>query len=286
MSTIASTAVSVGGHVDGHGRRLTDQVALVTGAGSSGGFLGTGAATSLLLAAQGATVGVLDTSRARAEHTSSLIEAEGGRPVTLVADLTDEAAVRAAVDALAEEAGRLDVVVNNAAISGGAPVETARTADWDRVFAVNTRGTMLVCRAAAPHLRRSGGGSIVNVASVAALRGFGSGAYGASKGAVLSLTTDLAYSLGRDGIRVNCVVPGHLHTPMGDQGGERGRELRRRANLLGTEGDAWDVAWTVLFLAGPESRWITAATLPVDAGTTAATGLGMSARMTEGNGAG
>lgn len=282
MSAIsnAGATVTVGGHVDGHGTRLTDRVALVTGAGSVGGFLGTGAATALLLAAQGATVGVLDTSPERAEHTSALIQAEGGRAMTLVADLADQAAVQSAVNTLAERTGRLDVVVNNAAITGGAPVETADATDWDRVFAVNTRGTMLVCQAAAAHLRRSGGGSIVNVASVAALRGFGSGAYGASKGAVLSLTTDLAYSLGRDGIRVNCVVPGHLYTPMGDQGGERGRELRKRANLLGTEGDAWDVAWAVLFLAGPESRWITAAVLPVDAGTTSATGLAMLARMT------
>jgi len=273
------SGIAIGGHVDGHGRRLAGRVALVTGAGSAGGFLGTGAATALLLAAQGATVGVLDTSKERAEHTGALIEADGGHAVTLVADLTDEVAVRSAVDTLARQAGRLDVVVNNAAISGGAPVETARIEDWDRVFAVNTRGTMLVCQAATAHLRRSGGGSIVNVASVAALRGFGSGAYGASKGAVLSLTTDLAYSLGPDGIRVNCVVPGHLYTPMGDQGGEQGRELRRRANLLGTEGDAWDVAWAVLFLVGPEARWITAATLPVDAGTISETGLGMLARL-------
>ena len=275
----ADADIRVGGHADGRGTRLAGRVVLVTGAGSTGGFLGTGAASALLMAAQGATVGVLDASKQRAEHTSALIESEGGRAVALVADLTDEAAVRSAVDALAERTGRLDIVVNNAAITGGAPVETAETADWDRVFAVNTRGTMLVCRAATAHLRRSGGGSIINVASVAALRGFGSGAYGASKGAVLSLTTDLAYSLGRDGIRVNCVVPGHLYTPMGDQGGEQGRELRKRANLLGTEGDAWDVAWTVLFLAGPESRWITAATLPVDAGATSATGLAMLERM-------
>ncbi|SES48128.1 NAD(P)-dependent dehydrogenase, short-chain alcohol dehydrogenase family [Streptomyces sp. yr375] len=269
-----------GGHLDGHGTRLTGTAALVTGAGSAGDFLGTGAATALLLAAQGAAVGVLDADAARAEHTRTLIEKDGGRAFALPADLTDEAAVGAAVDELAARAGRLDIVVNNAGISGEGGISTVTRAGWDRVFAVNVTGAMLVARAARPHLVRAGGGSVVNVSSIAALRGFGSGAYGASKGALQSLTTDLAHDWGPDGIRVNCLVPGHLFTPMGDHGGEPGRELRRRANLLGTEGTAWDLAWAALFLAGPESRWITGAVLPVDAGTTTATVLGLLSRMT------
>lgn len=267
-----------GGHLDGHGERLTGRTALVTGSGSTGGFLGTGAATALLFAAQGATVGILDADPARAEHTRVLVEKDGGRALALTADLADEDAVQEAVDQLAERAGRLDVVVNNAGISG----DDGTRAGWDRVFAVNVTGAMLVARAAHPHLVRAGGGSVVNVSSVAALRGFGSGAYGASKGALHSLTVDLAYAWGPDGIRVNCLVPGHLHTPMGDRGGAEGRELRRRANLLGVEGTAWDLAWAALFLAGPESRWITGAVLPVDAGTTTATVLGMLPRVTGG----
>ncbi|WP_234442714.1 SDR family NAD(P)-dependent oxidoreductase [Streptomyces sp. FxanaA7] len=107
----------------------------------------------------------------------------------------------------------------------------------------------------------------------------GSGAYGPSKGALQSLTTDLAYSWGPDHIRVNCLVPGHLHTPVGDHGGAEGRRMRSAANLLGLEGTAWDLAWAVLFLACVESRWITGAVLPVDAGTTTATVLGMLPRM-------
>ncbi|MET7841356.1 SDR family NAD(P)-dependent oxidoreductase [Streptomyces sp. NPDC005356] len=272
-------AVGVGGHTDGRGTRMAGTAALVTGAGSEGDFLGTGAAIALLLAAQGATVGILDISAERAEHTRKRIEDNGGRAIVLTADITDEASAHAAVDEFASQAGRLDAVVNNAGISGDGGIRGTSRAGWDRVFALNVTGAMQVARAAHPHLVRSGGGSVVNISSIAAMRGFGSGAYGPSKGALQSLTTDLAYDWGPDGIRVNCLVPGHLHTPIGDHGGEEGRRLRSAANLLGTEGTAWDLAWAALFLACAESRWITGTVLPVDAGTTTATVLGMLPRI-------
>lgn len=264
-------------HPDPRGTRLAGHAIVVAGAGSSGDFLGTGAATAVLLAAQGARVGVLDRDPARARHTAELAEDQGGTAEALVADVADEAALTAAVDAFAARAGRLDGVVANTAISTAGPGATTETQRWIEVLSVNLIGTHNLARAAHPHLVAGGGGSIVTVSSVAANRGFGSGAYGASKGGIQSLTVDLAYQWGRDGIRVNCLVPGHLHTPIGDIGGEAGRAARRAANLLGTEGDAWDVAWAALFLLGPESGWITAAVLPVDAGTTAATALGMAA---------
>ncbi|MFJ7996532.1 SDR family NAD(P)-dependent oxidoreductase [Streptomyces sp. NPDC096310] len=269
----------VGGHTDGHGTRLLGKAVLVTGAGSAGGLPGTGAATAMLLAAQGATVGILDIDADRADHTRKRIEGSGGRALALAADITDEASARDAVDEFADRAERLDVVVNNAGISGEGGVMGSSRAGWDQVFALNVTAAMQVARAAHPHLVRGGGGSVVNISSIAALRGFGSGAYGASKGALQSLTTDLAYTWGPDHIRVNCLVPGHLHTPIGDHGGEEGRLLRRSANLLGIEGTAWDLAWAVLFLAGEESRWITGTVLPVDAGTTTATVLGMLPRV-------
>jgi NAD(P)-dependent dehydrogenase (short-subunit alcohol dehydrogenase family) len=134
---------------------------------------------------------------------------------------------------------------------------------------------MLMSRRVVPHLRASGGGAIVNLSSIAGMRGIGSGAYGPSKAGVIGLTYDLAYSLGRDHIRVNCVAPGHLYTPMGDQGGPELRDRRRRAGLLATEGTAWDAAWAALFLASDEARWITGVVLPVDAGTSASTALGL-----------
>ncbi|WP_329061626.1 SDR family NAD(P)-dependent oxidoreductase [Amycolatopsis sp. NBC_01480] len=265
------TSTEPGGYLDGRGNRLAGLGALVSGAGSSGDFLGTRAATAALFAVQGALTGVLDVSPERAAATCELIKRHGGTAIALTADITDADAVRAAVEAFTAAAGRLDVVVNNTGISAG---------EWDQVFAVDAKGTMLVSEAAHPHLVRSPAASVINVSTVAALRGFGGGAYAASKGAVLSMTTDYAYRWGPDGIRVNCLVPGHLNTPIGNQGGAGAREARRKANLLGTEGDAWDLAWAALFLAGPESRFITGVTLPVDAGTTMATGLAMLGRRT------
>ncbi|MFE9708308.1 SDR family NAD(P)-dependent oxidoreductase [Streptomyces sp. NPDC005930] len=258
---------------------MAGRAALVTGAGSSGDFLGTGAATATLLAAQGATVGILDIDTDRAEHTRKRIEELGGQAIALTADITDEEAARAAVDDFADRAGRLDAVVNNAGVSGEGPVLRTSRAGWDRVLALNVTGAMQVARSAYPHLVRGGGGSVVNISSIAALRGFGSGAYAASKGALQSMTVDLAYSWGPDRIRVNCLAPGHLHTPIGDHGGEEGRRMRGAANLLGVEGTAWDLAWAVLFLVSPEARWITGTVVPVDAGTTTATVLGMLPRM-------
>ncbi|MEU1365528.1 SDR family NAD(P)-dependent oxidoreductase [Streptomyces sp. NPDC005803] len=277
----ATQVFEIGGHTDGHGTRMTGRVALVTGAGSSGDFLGTGAATAMLLAAQGATVGVLDIDTGRAEHTRKRIEDSGGRAVALTADITDEEAARTAVDDFAVQAGRLDVVVNNAGISGEGPVVRTTRTGWDKVFALNVTAAMQVARSAYPHLVRGGGGSVINISSIAAQRGFGSGAYAASKGALQSMTIDLAYSWGPDNVRVNCLVPGHLHTPIGDHGGEEGRRMRRAANLLGVEGTAWDLAWAVLFLASAESRWITGTVVPVDAGTTTATVLGILPRFTD-----
>lgn len=269
----------VGGFADGAGTRMSGKAAVVTGAGSAGDFPGTGSATAMLLAAQGATVGILDIDAERAEHTRRLIEDHGGRAHALTADITDEEAAREAVDAFAAQAGGLHAVINNAGISGEGGITATSRAGWDRVFALNVTGAMQVARAAHPHLVRSGGGSVVNVSSIAAQRGFGSGAYGASKGALQSMTTDLAYTWGRDRVRVNCLVPGHLYTPIGAHGGEAGRCMRQGANLLGLEGTAWDLAWAALFLAGPESRWITGTVLPVDAGTTTTTVLGMLPRM-------
>ncbi|GDY54339.1 hypothetical protein SVIO_049620 [Streptomyces violaceusniger] len=187
----------VGGYADGRGTRMAGRAALVTGAGSAGDFLGTGAATAMLLAAQGATVGILDVDGDRAAHTGERIESSGGRAIPLTADITDEDAAQAAVDGFAARAGRLDAVVNNAGIADEGGLTATTRAGWDRVFALNVTAAMQVARAAHPHLVRGGSGSIVNISSIAALRGFGSGAYGASKGALQSLTIDLAYAWGR-----------------------------------------------------------------------------------------
>jgi NAD(P)-dependent dehydrogenase (short-subunit alcohol dehydrogenase family) len=258
------------------GRRLGDRVAIVTGAGTSGALPGTGVAIAALFARQGAQVGVVDISAERAANTVELIESLGGRCLPVVADITQSENCELAVRQVVERFGRLDILVNNAAISGGGgDANTIDEVAWDRVIALDLNAVMLMSKSSVPHLRAAGGGAIVNLSSIAGMRGMGSGAYAAAKGGVIGLTYDLAYSYGRDGIRVNCIAPGHLYTPMGNQGGEELRDRRRRAGLLGTEGTAWDAAWAALFLASEESRWITGVVLPVDAGTTSSTALGL-----------
>ncbi|MGY1743605.1 MULTISPECIES: SDR family NAD(P)-dependent oxidoreductase [unclassified Blastococcus] len=261
------------------GSRLAGRVAVVTGGGSEGEFLGVGAATAILFAAQGARVAVVDVSRERAECTRERIAALGGDAVVAEADVTDTASCARAADDMADRYGRLDVLVNNAALSGGGTVVDIDEEEWERLLRVNLGGVMRMSRAAIPHMVRGGGGSIVHVSSIAGTRGLGTAAYAAAKGGVQALTADMAYSHGPDGVRVNCIVPGHLHTPMGFQGSARTRRVRLESGLLATEGDAWDAAWAALFLACDESRWITGVLLPVDAGTTATTHFAVRRRL-------
>jgi NAD(P)-dependent dehydrogenase (short-subunit alcohol dehydrogenase family) len=256
------------------GRRLEGKVAIVTGAGSAGGLLGIGDAIAVLFAAQGARVGIVDISPERAEVTRGLVDDVGGAGVVAVGDLTQPDDNARCVAEVVDHFGALDVVVNSAAIvgGGGSPVDVDLDR-WQAVMEVNLTAAVLTAKHTIPHLRAAGGGAILNISSISATRAIGGGAYTASKAALLALTREWALTHGRDGIRVNAIAPGHVFTPMGDQGGDALREQRRRAGLLGTEGTAWDVAWPAVFLASEEARWITGVTLPVDAGTTAAAPL-------------
>jgi NAD(P)-dependent dehydrogenase (short-subunit alcohol dehydrogenase family) len=259
----------------GIGTRLAGKVAIVTGAGHQHDFLGTGAATSILFAAQGAKVGLVDMVQDRAEETLSRIRKTGGDAVIAIADVSDAGACQRAVETVVDHYGKLDILINNAGMASGGSVVNIDMALWDRVIATNLNSVMLMSRFSIPHLRSAGGGSIVNVSSVAAMRGFGSSSYAASKGGVIALTYDMAYTHGREAIRVNCIAPGHLHTPMGNDDDEEVREARRRSGMLGTEGTAWDVAWAAVYLASDESRWVSGVLLPIDAGTTATAPLAM-----------
>jgi len=255
------------------GRRLAGKVAIVTGAGSDGDLASVGMAISVLFASQGASVGVMDVSAQRAARTVGLIDDLGGVSVAAIGDVSRSEDCARCVAEVVDRLGRLDILVNNAGIVGGGSVVDVDEAVWDRVLAIDLSGAMLMGKHAVPHLQAAGGGAVVNVSSIAAIRGMGAGPYAAAKAGMIGLTYDMAYSHGREGIRANCIVPGHLFTPMGDQGGDELRQQRRRAGLLGTEGTAWDAAWAALFLASEEARWITGVVLPVDAGTTASTAL-------------
>jgi NAD(P)-dependent dehydrogenase (short-subunit alcohol dehydrogenase family) len=198
-----------------------------------------------------------------------MVEEVGGEAMVTIGDLTSPEDNARCVEEAREAFGGLDTVVNSVALSGGggSPV-TADLDAWNRTMAVNLGTMVLTARHTIPHLRDAGGGAIINISSVAASRGHGSGAYAASKAAMCGLTRDWAYLHGRDGIRTNCLLVGHVYTPMGSFGGPEIRELRLRSGLSPVEGTAWDVAWTAVFLASDESRWVNGVELPVDAGTT------------------
>jgi NAD(P)-dependent dehydrogenase (short-subunit alcohol dehydrogenase family) len=257
---------------------MEGKVAFVTGAGSSGPGWGNGKAASVLYAREGARVACLDARAEAAEETRALIEAEGGEAIALVADVTSGEQVAAAVAACVERFGRLDVLHNNVGIAKlGGPVETSEE-DWNRVVAVNQTSMFLTMKHALPVMERQGSGSIVNVASVAAIRwiGFPYAAYTASKAAVIALTQNVALQYAAKGIRANCILPGLMDTPMireplkSAYGGDLGQMLdKRNAQCpMGRMGDAWDVAHAALFLASDESRYITGVPLAVDGGLT------------------
>jgi len=250
------------------GTRLAGRTALIVGGGSTGDYAGTGSATAVLFAAQGCNVVVMGRTEERTAKTVGLIEEVGGHGVPFVGDTTTLDDCRRAVATAAEHFGRLDIVVNNVAVHKGVSVDDFDEAVWDEIFDGNLKAPMLMASAAVELMRAGGGGSIVNIGSVAGMQTSGSIGYGTAKGGLIPLTRDMAMALGKDGIRVNCVIPGHLHTPHVAvvSGGNEHRELRNRLNMLGIEGTGWDAAWAVLFFAGDESRFITGQSLAVDGG--------------------
>ncbi len=247
--------------------RLEGKVAIVTGAGSRGPGVGNGKATSVLFAREGAKVLLVDNAVDHAEETRAIIEDEGGEASTFQADVTIEADCRSMVETAVERYGRLDILDNNVGISLRKNVIEIDPDEWDRMMTINLKSMMLASRFAIPAMIETGGGAIINISSVAALRAIGDAAYTTSKAAVIGLTMTMAADHGRDGVRVNCIAPGLVYTPMvAHRLDPELREHRRKASALGTEGTAWDVAWAAVFLASEEARWITGAVLPVEAG--------------------
>jgi NAD(P)-dependent dehydrogenase (short-subunit alcohol dehydrogenase family) len=193
---------------------LDGKVAIVTGGGAPDDGNGNGRAAAMLLARSGARVLVVDIVREAAEQTVAMIEKEGGTAMPFVADVTDEGQCRALVDAAVKQWDRLDLLDNNVGIGGRGSVVDVRVEDWRRVMQVNVDSMFLVSRFAIPAMVESGGGgAIVNVSSISALRPRGLTAYSTSKGAVIALTRAMAVDHGPQGIRVNCVAPGPIYTP-------------------------------------------------------------------------
>jgi NAD(P)-dependent dehydrogenase (short-subunit alcohol dehydrogenase family) len=266
--------------------RVEDKVAVVTGAGSTPGpGMAVGRATAIALAREGASVVVADIREDQAEATREIIEGEGGTAAVFVGDLTKSADCEAMVRSAVDTYGTLDILVNNIAVADPGNVVDRTEEEWDRVLDVSVRTTFLCSKHAIPVMAAKGSGSIVNIGSISGMRGTGNPAYASAKGAVHALTVDMAYSHGRQGIRVNAVVPGHITTPLlfsrlGDTPETAFRqEMAAQSGLLGTEGNGWDVAWAVVFLASDEARWITGTLLPVDAGVMAVAPLLMAPHL-------
>ncbi|MCB1475131.1 MAG: SDR family oxidoreductase [Rhodobiaceae bacterium] len=244
----------------------------MTGAGSSGPGVGTGKAISVLFAREGAHVLLMDINETAVAETMDMIAAEGGSASVFIGDVTRSEDCAMAAEAAMDRYGKLTTLVNNVATPHMADVIDCEEADWDRVLSVNLRSAMLMSKFAIPKMRECGGGSITNISSVVALRGYpAQTAYTAAKGGMVSLTRSWAIDQGRHSIRVNCICPGSLYTPIAVKYfgmTEKERAYRASMNPLGLEGTAWDVAWAAVFLASDEARWISGVTLPVDGGDT------------------
>jgi NAD(P)-dependent dehydrogenase (short-subunit alcohol dehydrogenase family) len=247
--------------------RLSGKVAIVAGAGASGAIVGNGQATAILFAREGAQVVCADLVEERARASADAIIKEGGSAIAVHADVSKAADCQRMVRAASERFGRVDVLHNNVGISVRADVLEVTEAEWDRVMAINVKSIVLASKYAIPEMAKAGGGAIINVSSVAGLRANQSTPYSTSKAAVVGLTRSMAGDHGRQGIRVNCILPGLIYGPMtAPRMDDDIRRKRREAGALGTEGTGWDVAWAAVFLASDEARWITGVALPVDAG--------------------
>src|SRR6516225_4415465 len=248
--------------------RLRGKVCVITGAGS-----GMGREAAILFTEEGASVCVADVDGAAAEQTAALCPGSFAQEV----DVAAEASVAAMMEATAERFGGIDVLYNNAGISPGddASVLDTGVEAWDRVQAVNTKGVFLCCKHGIPHLLERGGGSVINVASFVAIVGAATSqiSYTASKGAVLSMTRELAVQFAREHVRVNALCPGPVETPLllaifGDD--PAALERRRTHWPTGRLAKPREVVNGALFLASDESSYVTGTTFLVDGGLTAA----------------
>ena len=249
---------------------LDGKVAIVTGGGARDDGIGNGRAAALLLADAGARVLVVDRSMSAAERTVEMITGAGGVAVAFYADVTGDADCEAMVAKTLALWGRLDVLDNNVGVGSRGSVVDESPSQWRRIMKINVESIFLASKIAIPAMIATGAGVIVNVSSIAAIRPRGLTAYSTSKSAIIGLTQAMAVDHGPEGIRVNCVAPGPVYTPMVYQSGmsEKARDARVRASVLGIEGTGWDVGNAVRFLASERARYITGQTLIVDGGVT------------------
>jgi len=250
---------------------LFGKVAIVSGGGARGEGIGNGRAAAILLARSGTKVIVADRELARAEQTVATIADEGGSAAAVAFDATDEGDCMRLVETTLSRFGRLDFLDNNIGIGSRGSVVVETAAEFRRVMEVNVESMFLLSKYAVPAMIESAqGGAIVNIASISALRPRGLTAYTTSKAAVIGLTRAMAVDHGQDNIRVNCICPGPIYTPMAVGRGmsDAAREQRKSASLLNVEGTGWDIGHAVRFFFSNHARFITGQVLVVDGGVT------------------
>ena len=250
---------------------LANKVAIISGGGAAGDGIGNGRAAAILLARAGTRVVVADRELKLAERTVEMIAGEGGTAVAHAGDITSEADCKRLVDAAVGRWGRLDFLDNNVGIGSRGSVVDEKPEDYRRVMQVNVETMFLLSKYAIPAMiKTAGGGAIVNISSISALRPRGLTTYSTSKAAVIGLTQAMAVDHGRDHIRVNCICPGPMYTPMVYARGMSDQARSRRANssVLKLEGTGWDIGHAVKFLLSDHARYITGQVLVVDGGVT------------------
>ena len=248
-------------------KRLEGKVAIVTGAGS-----GIGKATALLFASEGAKVVVAEINEDAGKKTVEEIKDAGGETIFVKTDATKEADCANMVKAAVGEFGKLNILFNNVGKGSGGTVVTTTEEYWDDIMTMNMKPAFFGSKHAIPEMIKAGGGSIVNMASIGGLSGQFSATFSASKGGIVHLTRSMAVAHAKEGVRVNCVCPGYIDTPMIRYTVLKDPENRKRVSArhpMNRVGTAEEIAYAVLFLASDEASFVTGVILPIDGGFTA-----------------
>lgn len=255
--------------------RVAGKVALVFGAGASGPGWGNGKAAAMVYAREGARVAAIDIHREAAEATRDRLRADGHDCEAWTADVSDEASVASTVAAVLAHYGRIDILHNNVGIIRTGSLLSITEADWNQVIATNLTGSFLTCKHVFPAMLAQGGGAVINISSLASIQvnRYPYLPYFAAKAGLNQMTRALAVEYADRNIRVNAILPGVMDTPLvyqqfGALYPDRAALVaaRNAASPMGRMGDAWDVAYTALFLASDEARYITGVCIPVDGG--------------------